>query len=187
MIKQGDRISNPRTGQTMIFRKTGKETNGALLEIECYNPMSDAREPIHIHPRQDSSNEVLSGQLHFWVDGKTNIIGPGEHIDIPAGVPHCFWNENNTIAHHLARFSPALTIADFFDTYFALSRDGKINADGRPNFFQGSLIMLKHKNNIRVIKPPWILQIISYLVVAPLGFLMGYRSTYQSKNKEHRA
>jgi quercetin dioxygenase-like cupin family protein len=74
MIKQGDKITNARTGQIMIFRKTGAETNGKLLEIECFNPNSDSREPIHIHPQQESSCTVISGKLHFLIDGKEHIV-----------------------------------------------------------------------------------------------------------------
>jgi hypothetical protein len=39
MTQPGDTITNSRTRQRMIFRKTGSETNGTLLEIEGYNPV----------------------------------------------------------------------------------------------------------------------------------------------------
>jgi len=71
MAQAGDQITNARTGQKMIFLKTGKETAGKLLEIESFNPKSDLREPIHIHPIQESSAKVVSGKLHFLVNGKT--------------------------------------------------------------------------------------------------------------------
>jgi quercetin dioxygenase-like cupin family protein len=182
MIKQGDKITNARTGQIMIFRKTGKETDVSLLEIECFNPKSDEREPVHIHPKQESSTEVISGKLHFLVDGKEHIIGPGERLVIPAGVPHCFWNEDATEAHHIARFSPALNIAGFFDTFFGLSRDGKLNKNGIPNFFHTSIIALAYKDEIRLTKPTWAIQYLTYLLLTPIGKLMGYRANYQSKN-----
>ncbi len=181
MAKQGDKITNTRTGQRMIFLKTGKDTNGNLLEIDSFNPKTDMREPIHIHPKQESSAEVISGKLHFLVDGKEQIIGPGERIEIPAGVPHCFWNEDDTEAHSIQRFSPALNIDEFFETFFALSRDGKLNENGIPTFIHASLIMLKHKNDIRVINPPWAIQLPTYLTLAPIGLLMGYRASYTSK------
>ena len=55
MAKQGEKITNSRTGQIMIFIKTGHETNGELLEIECFSPPSKAREPEHIHPYQENN------------------------------------------------------------------------------------------------------------------------------------
>lgn len=135
MAKQGDKITNPRTGQTMIFLQTGNETNGQLLEIETFNPRSEMREPIHIHPKQESSARVISGKLHFLVDGKEHIVGPGGKIVIPAGVPHCFWNEDETEAHSVQQFIPAQHIDEFFESYFALARDGKLNDKGMPPFF----------------------------------------------------
>lgn len=180
MAKRGDSITNARTGQRMIFLTTGKETNGNLLEIDSFNPRTDMREPIHIHPRQESSAEVISGKLHFLVSGKEQILVPGAKIVIPAGVPHCFWNEDDEEAHSIQRFSPALTIDEFFETFFALGRDGKLNNKGMPPFLQLPLMGLKHKNDIRVTNPPWAVQLVTYLILAPISFLMGYRSAYRS-------
>ncbi|MCB9284157.1 MAG: cupin domain-containing protein [Lewinellaceae bacterium] len=180
MAKQGDNITNARTGQRMIFLKTGRETNGSLLEIDSYNPKTDMREPIHIHPKQESSAEVISGKLHFLVSGKEQIMGPGEKIVIPAGVPHCFWNEDDEEAHSIQRFSPALTIDEFFESFFALAKDGKLNDKGMPPFLQLPLLGLKHKDDIRVINPPWVVQLLTYWVLAPISFLMGYRGNYRA-------
>src|SRR5918993_794135 len=136
MARQGDKIVNARTGQIMIFLQTRKETNGELLEIESFNPKSDMREPIHIHPKQVSFSKVISGKLHFLVNGKEQIIGPGEKITIPAGVPHCFWNEDDTVAHTIQHFSPALSIDEFFESFFDLAKDGKLSDTGMPPFLQ---------------------------------------------------
>lgn len=181
MIHTGDTITNARTGQTMIFRKTAHDTQGQLLEIECYNPPTDMHEPRHLHPKQASSNEVLAGQLHFWIDGVTRIVKAGERIDIPAGMPHQFWNEGPDVAHHIGRFTPALTIADFFDTFFSLANDGKLNRKGIPNFLHASVIALKHKDDIRILQPPWPIQLTAYTLLAPLGRLLGYQSNYVGK------
>lgn len=181
MAKQGDKITNARTGQKMIFLQTGKETNGQLLEIESFNPKSDMREPIHIHPKQESSATVISGKLHFLVNGKEQILGVGEKIVIPAGVPHCFWNDDDMEAHSVQQFSPALSIDEFFESFFALAKDGKLSDKGMPPFLQLPLMGLKHKDDIRVIRPPWMLQLLTYWILAPISFVMGYRANYTSK------
>lgn len=182
MARQGDKIINPRTGQKMIFLQTGKETNGLLLEMESFNPKSDIREPMHIHPKQESSARVISGRLHFLVNGNEQIVGPGEKIVIPAGAPHCFWNEDETEAHAVQQFSPALHIDEFFESYFALAKDNKISDKGMPPFLQLPLMGLKHKDEIRVTNPPWAIQLITYLILAPISYLLGYRANYFSKN-----
>lgn len=180
MAKQGDKITNDRTGQTMIFLQTGKEKAGALLEIESFNPRSDMREPIHIHPTQDSSSKVISGVLHFWINGKEQVVKPGEKIEIPAGVPHCFWNEDETVAHSIQQFKPAQHIDEFFESFFALARDGKLDNKGMPPFMQLPLLGLKHKNDIRVLSPPWMVQLLTYWLLAPVSYILGYRSSYKS-------
>lgn len=180
MAKQGDKITNGRTGQRMIFLQTGKETNGQLLEIESFNPKSDMREPIHIHPKQESSARVVSGKLHFLVDGKEHIVGPGEKIVIPAGVPHCFWNEDKAEAHSVQQFIPAQHIDEFFESFFALAQDNKLDKKGMPPFLQLPLMGLKHKDDIRVINPPWFVQLLTYWILAPISYLLGYRSSYKS-------
>jgi len=181
MIRQNDKIMNTRTGQIMIFRKTGADTKEELLEIECFNPKSNEREPLHIHPKQESYCEVISGRLHFLIDGKEIILEPGEHLTIASGIPHCFWNEDEDEAHHIQRFVPALNIAGFFDTFFALSRDGKLNKNGIPNLFHASIIILAHKDEIRLANPPWALQYLAYSVLAAIGKLMGYCAEYHTK------
>jgi quercetin dioxygenase-like cupin family protein len=180
MARQGDKIINERTGQKMIFLQTGKETNGRLLEIESFNPKSDVREPIHIHPRQESSAKVITGKLHFLVNGKEQIVGPGEQIVIPAGIPHCFWNEDDIEAHSIQQFSPALTIDEFFESFFTLAKDGKLSDKGMPPFLQLPLMGLKHKDDIRVTNPPWGIQLLTYWILAPISYLVGYRSSYKS-------
>jgi len=88
MIGQGDQITNPRTGQVMIFLKTSTETNGEPLQIECFSPHTLEREPEHIHPFQENSFEIISGSCIFRLDGKEQVVGPGQSINIPANV--CF-------------------------------------------------------------------------------------------------
>jgi hypothetical protein len=97
-------------------------------------------------------------------------------------VKHHFWNSGDIVSHYLQEFRPALHIDEFFETFFALSRDGKLNGKGIPNLFLGSLIMLKHKNEIRVTNPLWAIQLITYWALAPIGRLLGYRDNYRSES-----
>lgn len=172
-------ITNPRTGQRMIFRKTAEDTKGAFIEIESFNPPSVEKEPEHIHPKQESSATVLSGVLHFSIDGKIRIVGPGEKIIIPPGVPHFFWNEGPLEAHSIQHFSPALTIDQFFNSYFALAKAGKLNNNGIPPLLVVARLGLKHQNDIRLVKPPWLIQKILYLVLAPVGKIMGISNEFK--------
>ncbi|MGB6406918.1 MAG: cupin domain-containing protein [Planococcus donghaensis] len=165
-------ITNIRTGQRMIFRRTAQDTKGELLEIESFNPPSTEREPEHIHPKQESSAEVVSGVVHFSIDGRIYVVGPGEKVTIPPGVPHYFWNEGPIEAHTIQRFTPALTIEQFFKSYFALANAGKLNSSGMPPLLITSHLGLQHQNDIQVTKPPWILQKILYSILIPIRIIL---------------
>lgn len=182
MARQGEKIVNARTGQTMVFLKTAAETNGKLLQIECFSPPSARRETEHVHPFQTNSFSMISGSCVFWVEGREMRVSPGESLDIPPNVRHHFWNPGDIAAHYVQEFRPALHIDEFFETFFALSLDDKLNAQGIPNLLHGSLIMLKHRDHIRVSHPPWAVQLPAYLTLAPIGWIMGYRSVYPPKN-----
>jgi quercetin dioxygenase-like cupin family protein len=179
MISQGDQIENLRTGQKMIFLRTGKETNGELLEIDCYSPPTDTREPEHIHPQQENIFKIISGEVSFRINGKIQKALPGEKVSILPGVPHLFWNSGTTTAHYLQEFRPALRIDQLFQTFFALARDGKLDKTGAPNLFHASLIMLSHEKELRLSKPRWGLQKSAFMLLAPIGKLMGYKAYYE--------
>ena len=52
----------------------------------------------------------------------------------------------------------------------------KLNKKGLPNLVYVSIIGLAHKDEIRLTKPPWVLQKIIYKILAPFEKLMGYRA-----------
>jgi quercetin dioxygenase-like cupin family protein len=178
MVQVSERMVNPRTGQTMIFQQTARDTNGALLEIESFNEPHRLGEPEHIHPLQESSCEVLSGQLTFRIAGVEHVLRAGDKVTIPAGVPHCFWNSGDEVAHHLQVFRPALRTQQFFETWFGLARDAKLDDKGMPSLLQLAVMVPAFRDEIRPVSPPWpLLRVISWLL-GPIARLRGYRSEY---------
>jgi mannose-6-phosphate isomerase-like protein (cupin superfamily) len=161
----------------MIF-KSGGAADANLLEIECFSPSSAVKEPEHIHPFQENSFEVLSGKMNFRINGKLQIVGPGESIIISKGVPHFFWNDSGIETHYIQYFKPALQIENFFRTFFTLARENKLNNNGLPNIFLISIISLQYQNEIRLVKPPWFLQKIIFSILSPVGKLIGYKSSH---------
>lgn len=176
MIKRGDTIVNARTGQIMHFLHTGADTNGQLLQIDCTSPPTAVKEPEHIHPLQENRFEMIEGSCHFLVNGNEQVIGPGQSISIAPNIPHYFWNPGNEAAHYIQEFRPALHIDGFFDIFFALSQEGKLNDKGVPNFLHASVIMWRYRREIRVTSPPWPVQYLTYWLLAPVGRMLGYRA-----------
>jgi quercetin dioxygenase-like cupin family protein len=163
-------IHNPRTGQRMCFVESRPE----LLRIESVNPPGVEREPLHIHPNQESGAEVVSGSLVFEVDGRERRLTAGESITVPAGAPHRFWNDGEADAVSNQFFEPALETAAFFETLFALAAADQLDAKGMPRPLQLALLVPEFGDEIRPVSPPWpVLRVLS-TILAPLARARGY-------------
>lgn len=168
----GEEIVNPRTGQRMTFLDLGSEQ----LRTETVNPRSPQREPLHIHPKQESGAEVVAGSLLFEVAGEQRRVDPGETIVIPAGTPHRFWNDGHEDAHAIQFFRPALDTAAFFETLFALAQQGKLDEAGMPRPFQLAVMIPAFADEIRPTSPPWPLLRVLAALLGPIARLRGYRA-----------
>jgi mannose-6-phosphate isomerase-like protein (cupin superfamily) len=172
MAHEGQQISNPRTGQRMTF----VELREQLLRVDSVNPSNaDEREPAHVHPKQESGADVISGSLTFEVNGTRSRVGPGESISIPANTPHRFWNEDGEDAHAIQFFKPALDIASFFETFFALAQQGKLDSKGMPRPLQLAVLVPEFEDELRPLSPPWPLLKALTTVLGPLARARGYR------------
>lgn len=178
MAQSGSEILNSRTGQRTIFLRTAANTGGAYLRVETFHPPHQPAEPEHVHPFQESRCEMVSGMLHFRIAGSEQTVRPGQAVDIPRNVPHYFWNDGEEEAHAIQEFRPALKTEDFFDTYFALARAGKLNEKGIPaNLLHMAVLIQEYDQVMRVTQPPRPVQLL-LMALAPLGRLLGYRGTY---------
>ncbi len=178
MAKSGSEIFNPRTGQRTLFLKTAADTSGVVLRMESFHPPHQPAEPEHVHPFQESRCEVISGTLRFRIAGSERSVGAGESVDIPRNVPHYFWNNSDKEAHAIQEFRPARNIEDFFDTYSALARAGKLNEKGLPNLLHMAVLLREYDQVIRVTQPPRLVQMLLMWSLSPFGRLLGYRGTY---------
>ncbi len=164
-------IRNPRTGQRLRF----VESRPGLLRIESVNPPGSEREPVHIHPRQTSGAEVIRGALVFEVEGREHRLTPGESITVPPGVRHRFWNDGEEDALSLQFFEPALDTAAFFETLFALTAAGEIDAKGMPKPLALALLVPEFGEEIRPVSPPWPVLRALAAVLAPVARARGHR------------
>lgn len=176
MAHEGQQIANPRTGQRMTFVELREE----LLRIDSVNPPTDQREPLHLHPKQESGAELLSGSLVFEIAGQEHRLGPGDAITVPAGTPHRFWNDGDEDAHSIQLFRPALDIAAFFETLFALAELDELDQNGMPRPLQLAVLVPRFGDEVRPISPPWpVLRLVAALL-APIARLRGYRAEIQN-------
>jgi quercetin dioxygenase-like cupin family protein len=178
MIRAGDTIENPVTGERILFRKTAAETNSEAVVIECFVKPSGFVAAAHVHPSQTERFEVLAGSVMFKLDGEEVPAGPGDVVLVPAGMKHQFWNASGGEAHFRCEIRPALKFERLIETMFSLAADGKTNRKGMPNPLRLAVIARAHFDTVRLPFPPAWMQLLGLALGAPLGLLVGYRPTY---------
>ena len=70
MIRAGDVIENPVTGERIVFLETSAETNGEAVVFECFVKPSGFVAKPHVHPSQTELFEILEGSLVFKLHGR---------------------------------------------------------------------------------------------------------------------
>ena len=178
MIRAGDTIENPMTGERILFRKTSAETNGEAVVIECFVKPNGFVAKAHVHPSQQERFEILKGSLMFKLDGQEMPAAPGDRILVVPGTKHQFWNAGDEEAHFVCEVRPALQFEQLIETMFSLAADGKTNKKGMPNPFRLAVIARAHFDTVQLPFPPVWLQRVGLALGAPLGWLLGYRPTY---------
>jgi quercetin dioxygenase-like cupin family protein len=177
MVKAGDVIENPVTGETMTFLLTGRETAGQLLRINMAVRPGGFVAAEHVHPDQEEQFQITSGQITLRMNGQERVYAAGEHITIPMGTPHVWWNSGPGTLQVTLDFRPAGRFADFITTFFALAQAGKTNTRGLPrNPLQLAVTFAEYQNVIYGTNPPRAVQRLLFAVLAPVGRWLGYRA-----------
>jgi quercetin dioxygenase-like cupin family protein len=132
MIKPGDTIQNPVTGERFTFTHTAASTDGELLAFDfALRPGGSVPIP-HVHPIQTERFEVTEGRMRFRVGLKTVIAEPGDVIEVQPGVMHSFANAGETEAKLRVEVRPALQMEEMFAEVVALAEAGHMSRRGMP-------------------------------------------------------
>ena len=180
MIKPGETLINPVTGEAMTFLTTSSETGGEYVEIELRARPDAFVAAAHVHPAQSETFEVLAGKLGVKVDGDERTVGAGDVVVVEAGQAHKWWNagESELVLRCVVR--PALQFEQLIETMFSLAADGKTNKRGMPNPFRLAVIAKAHLDTVVLPFPPVWAQRLALAAGAPVGRLFGYGATYRS-------
>jgi hypothetical protein len=114
---------------------------------------------------------VLEGKASFRVAGTDIVLGPGEVLTVPPRTPHYLWNAGDVEAHLIVEFRPGLLKQEFYETVFGLERDHKLN------LLQWAVLTAAYRRESRPLNQPRIARL-GLLLLAPLGWLIGYRAHY---------
>jgi quercetin dioxygenase-like cupin family protein len=181
MIRPGDTIENPVTGERITFLATSIDTGGEAVVIETVVQPHGFVAAGHVHPFQSERFAVAAGTLGLKLGRKKMTLGPGEVATVEAGTAHRFWNAGEEQVRFVCEVRPALQFESLLETMFALAADGKTGRKGMPNPLRLAVIAKAHFDTVRLPFPPAWLQKAGLAMGAPVGGLFGYRPTYTSE------
>ena len=89
MIRTGDTIHNPVTGERITFRATSADTDGKAVVIECAVQPDGFVAARHVHPSQSERFAVIDGTLGIKTGPRA---GTSVRVTLPVtaddGQPH---------------------------------------------------------------------------------------------------
>jgi quercetin dioxygenase-like cupin family protein len=92
-----------------------------VLEMEATYSGEAGMPPMHLHPEQAESFEVLEGSMQAVIAGEERVYGPGEPFEVPPGTPHQMAAQTPTTIRWEVR--PPLRTAEFFERLYGSGPD----------------------------------------------------------------
>jgi quercetin dioxygenase-like cupin family protein len=174
VIRSGDVIQNPVTGESLRFIETAAESGGERLRISIVVRPGGSPAVEHIHRAQGERFRVESGRIAFRLSGNEEIAEPGTEVSVPPGQRHFWWNAGDTDAEVNIELRPALRTEEFFDSFFRLARQGKTGKDGLAGFLQ-TMAMLRELGDSHpyLVRPPIRMQKAAAFLVSPVARALG--------------
>jgi quercetin dioxygenase-like cupin family protein len=132
MIKPGQTLENPVTGERFTFTDTAASTGGEVLAFDFALRPGGAVPIPHVHPIQTERFEVVAGLMRFRIGVRTRLAGPGDVVEVAPGVVHSFANAGEDEAQLRVEVRPALAMEDMLAEVVALARAGRMTRRGLP-------------------------------------------------------
>ena len=170
MVSAGDVIENPVSGERITFVRTSEQTGGALAEMDLELSPTAFLAAEHIHRSQEEKFQVLDGHILLRCGGVESISGPGESVVVPPGAPHSWAPHRGAGARIRITFTPGAGIEQFFDEFFRLAREGRVNDKGMPSLSITARLGLAH--DMYLAGPPVPLQRAAFRVLAHTSRLL---------------
>jgi len=150
MIRTGDSIANPVTGETVTFQQTSADSGGELVVAEVTLEPGGSAAGVHVHPKQTETFRILDGTIGFRLGRERRFATTGETVVVEAGTAHAFWNTSDSRAWFLCEIRPALGFERLLETMFALARDGKTDSRGMPHPLRLAAIADHHRDDLQL-------------------------------------
>jgi len=135
----------------ITFLITGEQSGGAFFMAEVIVPPGCGNPP-HIHGREQEAFYLQQGTLTIQVGDKTLNASPGDFVQLPRGVVHCFQNTGTEDAKVLVMAAPA-GLEKFFEEAFYPSADWPDAMPPMSDEFMARVLMAAAKCGLTFLPP----------------------------------
>ena len=109
-----------------------------------------------VHPGLEEGFTVVRWRLGYRLEGREGVAGPGQHLHVPHGTTHDWWNAGEEKARIVVEISPAARFEEMIKNLWGLAQDGKTDAKGGlasfgPRSSPGSSTMLSASSSPRAL------------------------------------
>lgn len=176
MVKAGDEVTNPITGDRVVFRSVGED----LCEVDFYCRQTSPFTEPHMHALQSESFEILAGHGRWQLNGVEYDLKPGDKVEVPAGVGHLNpWRVGEETLLVRQRNVPGWDFDAYFETPFKAAQRGKALPSGNLDQLHQAVILHHTRSKSYLTTMPVGLQKLLFPVLAALGRMKGYRFRYE--------
>jgi mannose-6-phosphate isomerase-like protein (cupin superfamily) len=124
---------NPVTGDRLWFVTLPRSAADCVV-FECELPARSPGTPLHFHPCTTERFECVAGTLSMIAGDRRRPLGlsVGESVDVPANMPHRFWNASDDPVRFRSTVTPGVEFEQFLRTVYALGIAGRVGPSGMP-------------------------------------------------------
>jgi len=147
MIKAGDQLFNPLSGETFLILKTAADTQGASFQMETRVPASGGTHvPPHLHPAHLMRLTVKQGVLKLWLGAPKHerLYPVGSQITVPISTPYNWTPAGDEELCFVTEFEPAGEWEFLFESMCAI---GRAASEKKLNPVLASLSVLNRRRN----------------------------------------
>jgi quercetin dioxygenase-like cupin family protein len=176
-VDGGRVIVNPVSGERIVVRQSGRDTDGRLFAFDLFLPPGGHVPAGHAHPTQQERFTVIEGSMRFRLGRRVILAVPGDSVAIPPRTSHWFGNAGSSVAHARVEVRPALRMEEFFEATEEIGRAGHIPGTRLPRVSDLARVMLEYRQEVAA---PYVPALVFRAVLAPFAWFGNRRARRQA-------
>jgi uncharacterized protein YndB with AHSA1/START domain/mannose-6-phosphate isomerase-like protein (cupin superfamily) len=176
MANAGDVLDMAQLGCKVQLIRTAAETDGELIEFDVIGRPRGFPVQPHVHVDQSERYEVIARTLKIVEDGREHLLGPGETMEVPAGVSHRQMpGDDGDDGHVRVQARPAGNTQAFLERVAAMCAAGEFNRFGFPRPVAGARLVSDFGDEGHATRRPLAVQkALARLVLRVAGIMRPY-------------